>query len=226
MPLQPIAPTNLNDTVEAQIRGRIVDGTLAPGDRLNEVHLAAALGVSRTPVREALNRLVAEGAVEARPRFGYFVKPLTLAEFEPLYDIRPLLEPEALRMAGTPAPDALDRLEQINQRLLRAKTDVARIALDDEWHLALIAGCPNPVLVDLIKTMMVRTRRYELAWMREAPHAGEAGDSHATILRHLRARRLGATCAALKDNLCAAKPAIAAWLQAREAVQAGKKVRT
>jgi DNA-binding GntR family transcriptional regulator len=73
----------------------IVDGVLGAGEHVNEVHLAARLGASRTPLREALNRLVAEGALDARPRLGYFVKRLTLDEFDQLYDIRPLLDPEA-----------------------------------------------------------------------------------------------------------------------------------
>jgi DNA-binding GntR family transcriptional regulator len=208
--------TNLNDTVEATLRGMIVDGALAAGERLNEVHLAAGLGVSRTPVREALNRLMAEGAVEARPRLGYFVKPLTLEEFEQLYDIRPLLDPEALRLAGLPPPSHIEALERLNQRIARAKTATARMAFDDEWHLTLIDRCTNRVLVELIQSMMVRTKRYELAWMREAGSAETANYGHAEIIQHLRAGQLSDACVALGENLSCAKPAIAAWLKARK----------
>ena len=215
MQLDQVSPANLNDAVEGSIRGLIVDGGLAPGERLNEVHLATALGVSRTPVREALNRLVAEGAVVAKPRFGYFVKPLTLEEFEQLYDIRPLLEPEALRLAGAPSAERIDRLVRINQHLLRAKDDAARIALDDEWHLTLLEGCPNKVLIGIIQNMMLRVRRYELTWMREAGNAAKAGDGHAVILRALGAGRLEDACSALRANLSDAKPDIAAWLGGR-----------
>lgn len=206
---------NLNDAVEAALRGMIVDGALAAGDRLNEVHLAAKLGVSRTPIREVLNRLVSEGAVEARPRLGYFVKPLTLEEFDQLYDIRPMLDPAALRMAGLPSTERLDVLERLNQRMSRAKTASARIALDDEWHLALIEHCPNRVLIGIIQNMMLRTKRYELAWMREARAADKAKDAHLIIIKRLRARQLDAACEALRENLSSAKPAVAAWLKAR-----------
>lgn len=199
----------------------IVDGALAAGERLNEVHLAAQLGVSRTPLREALNRLVAEGAVEARPRLGYFVKPLTLEEFEQLYDLRPLLEPEALRLAGLPSPERIEVLERLNKKLSHAKSAAARIALDDAWHLALIDHCPNRVLVGIIQNMMLRTKRYEMAWMREEHGAARAGDSHAEIMRQLRVRRLKDACAALRENLSGAKPVIAAWLKAR-GVEKGK----
>ena len=87
-------------------------GAFREGDRLNEVHLAAQLGVSRTPVREALNRLAAEGALDSRPRIGYSVKPLTEAEFTQLYDVRPILDPAALRMAGLPSVDHSCRLDR------------------------------------------------------------------------------------------------------------------
>jgi len=216
MQLAHVDRANLNDAVEATLRGMIVDGSLSAGVRLNEVHLAAGLGVSRTPVREALNRLMAEGAVEARPRLGYFVKPLTLEEFEQLYDIRPLLDPEALRLAGLPPSSQIEVLERLNQRIARAKTAAARMALDDEWHLALIDRCTNRVLIELIQNMMVRTKRYELAWMREADSAETANDGHALIIQHLRAGRLGDACAALYSNLSSAKPTIAAWLAARK----------
>jgi DNA-binding GntR family transcriptional regulator len=217
MQIEQIARANLNDAVESAIRGLIVDGGLVAGERLNEVRLAAKLGVSRTPLREALNRLVAEGAVEARPRLGYFVKPLTIQEFEQLYDIRPLLEPQALRIAGLPEVAQIDALERLNHRLSRAKTATARIALDDEWHLTLIGHCGNQVLIEIIKNMMLRTKRYEIAWMREASDAAVAEDGHARIIKYLRASKLNDACMALQVNLSCAKPAIAAWLKVRKA---------
>lgn len=215
MQLEPLDRTNLNDEVEAVLRGMIVDGQLAAGDRLNEVQLAAGLGVSRTPLREALNRLVAEGAVEARPRYGYFVKPLTLEEFEQLYDIRPLLDPQALRSGGLPPRARIDRLETLNRQMATAKTATARIALDDEWHLALINHCANRVLIGIIQNMMLRTKRYELAWMREATGVGAAHDGHTAILAKLRSSDLEGACAALQENLMIAKPAIIDWLKSR-----------
>ncbi|HVK80075.1 MAG TPA: GntR family transcriptional regulator [Verrucomicrobiae bacterium] len=214
-----ISRPNLSDSAEAAVRTMIVDGALSAGEHLNEVHLAARLGVSRTPLREALNRLVAEGAVEARPRLGYFVKPLTLDEFDQLYDIRPLLDPEALRLAGLPSSEQMEQLARLNQRLVRTKNALTRIALDDEWHLALIAHCPNRVLVGMIENMMLRTRRYELAWMRRDGAADKAGDTHDVIMRALRARRLKDACAALRQNLTDAKPVIAAWLAVRQVGQ-------
>ena len=93
--IKTVARENISDSVANAVRNMIVDGQLPAGERINEVHLSAALGVSRTPLREALNRLAQEGTLINRPRIGYTVRPLTLEEFEQVYDVRPLLDPEA-----------------------------------------------------------------------------------------------------------------------------------
>lgn len=213
----PVRRENLTDEVEGALRGMIVDGQIAPGERLNEVHLAERLGVSRTPLREALNRLVAEGAVEARPRLGYFVKPLSCEELDQIYDIRPILDPAALRIAGMPHARQLARLEALNVKLIAERKPERAIALDDAWHRELLAHCRNHALVAMIEAVMARTRRYELALMREAKAVAAAGDAHAEVIAALRAQDLEAACAALKANLEAGKAPVMVWLAAREA---------
>ena len=217
---------NLADGVESAVRSMIVDGHFAPGERLNEVHLAARLGVSRTPLREALNRLAAEGAVEARPRLGYFVRPLSSEELGQIYDIRPLLDPAALRLAGVPDERQLARLEALNLKLVAERKPERAITLDDAWHLELLAHCRNRALVALIEGVMARTRRYELALMREAKSVAAAGDAHNQIIAALRGGKLAAACSALKANLESGKAPIMTWLAAREAaspIKRGKK---
>src|SRR5881397_2255809 len=109
--------------VADRVRMMIADGELEAGARINEVHLSRELGVSRTPLREALARLVPEGAVGHAPHIGYFVKPLTLAEFEPLYAMRAILDPAALGAAGVPSAERISSLWTLNARL-EASTDV------------------------------------------------------------------------------------------------------
>src|SRR5258708_14290901 len=115
----------------------IINGRLAPGERTNEARLSEALGVSRTPLREALGRLAAEGALSSRPAIGYSVRPLSASEFEQLYDIRPILDPEALRRAGLPTARRLAELEALNRRFAPTPAGETAIALDDAWPLAL-----------------------------------------------------------------------------------------
>ena len=204
------------------VRAMIIDGRLTDGARINEVHLSAELGVSRTPLREALSRLVSEGALNARPRLGFFVRPLKVAEFDQLYDLRPLLDPEALRLAGVPSTATLKRLERMNASLA-TRTGVAAVELDDAWHLELIGACPNKVLVEMIENVIARTRRYELALMREAKNVTVAAADHSEILHALRKDDLAAACAALKRNMQSGKAPILEWLHARETSQGAKR---
>jgi DNA-binding GntR family transcriptional regulator len=208
---------NLSDALVNELRNRIVDGRLPAGERINEVHLSRALGVSRTPLREALNRLTQEGALVNRPRIGYSVRPLTLEEFEQVYDLRPLLDPEALRLAGVPSPERLKRLRALNTRIEHARDPDAVIALDDEWHLELIAACPNRVLIEMIEQMIRRTRRYEIALMRERTSMLRASLDHRAVMQALERRDVARACKALKDNLQTGKAPIAAWLKERGA---------
>jgi len=206
---------NLADTVADAIRAMIVDGRLADGERINEVQISALLGVSRTPLREALNRLSAEGSLNPRPRHGYFVTPLTEDDFVQVYDLRPILDPAALKMAGLPSPAQLDRLEALNKKLAALQKPERAIECDDDWHRELLAHCPNRVLVDMIESLIRRTRRYELALMREQKHIIRAAETHTMILAALRKGDLARACTALEQNMREGRKPVLAWLQSR-----------
>ena len=207
----------ISDAVTDRVRTMIVDGELPAGERINEVHLSLRLGVSRTPLREALNRLASEGTLSNAPNHGYSVRPLTMADFEDVYAIRPLLDPEALRMAGIPPREHLARLDHLNKQLARARDPEAAMMLDDEFHLGLVADCPNATLIELIALMIRRTRRYEIALMRENKNVLHATREHDRILTALKKGDLEAACAALKQNMQSGAGPIRAWLKVREA---------
>ena len=202
----------------------IVDGRLPAGERINEVRVSQQLGVSRTPLREALARLTHEGALESIPRIGYFVRPLTIEEFEQIYAIRPILDPAALRLSGIPSSERMKQLDELNRRLDKARSPDEIIARDDEWHLELVAECPNKVLVDLIKQFARRTRRYEIALMRERKNVLASMTKHNAIMTALRKRDLDAACAALRTNCEVGFAPIMEWLIARDA-KAAKETR-
>jgi DNA-binding GntR family transcriptional regulator len=212
----------LSDAAALAVRNMIVEGRLPAGARINEVHLAQLLGISRTPLREALSGLEREGALSNVPRVGWFVRPLTLDEFRQIYPIRPLLDPEALRLAGLPSPRRIAQLRALNARIVRAGDADAVIALDDDWHRLLIADCPNRVLLDLIDQFIVRTRRYENALMRDGRNVSTATATHEQVLTALAAGDLAGGCAALRDNLQTGFAPIAAWLEERELGKAGR----
>jgi DNA-binding GntR family transcriptional regulator len=208
--------TMSGDAADA-LRTMIVEGALAEGERLNEVQLAARLGVSRTPLREAINRLAAEGSITMTPHRGAFVKPLTLAEFEPLYAMRPILDPAALEAAGLPSASRMKRLEALNRRLPEARDASQAMDVDDAWHRELIAACPNPILLDLIEQFIRRTRRYEIALMREQPQVQAAVRDHNAVMTALAAADLEGACEALRANLARGAEPLRAWLKDRAA---------
>ena len=195
------------------LRDRIINGDIQPGTRLNEVHLSRELEVSRTPLREALFGLTSENLVVEIPRRGFFVAELGVDEIRELYVIRQLLDPAALKMAGIPDADCLRKLRQLNERIRKAKTPSRIVELDDQWHLMLIENCGNQILLGMIKQHMVRTRRYELAYMRESKNVGVATEEHDKILDALEQRRLAAACKLLQQNMTSAENPLIRWVR-------------
>ena len=107
--------------VSAALRAAILDGSLRPGQRVSQEEWAARVGVSQIPVREALRALAGEGLVTYRPRRGYIVTELDLAELEEVYALRRVLETEALQRGVPHATDA-------DLKALRADAEACRLA--------------------------------------------------------------------------------------------------
>lgn len=210
---------NISDELANTLRDMIFDGKLADGTRINEVQLSVSLGVSRTPLREALSMLVAEEALISIPRRGFFVRELSREEFENIYPIRGLLDPEALRLSGLPTQESFAKLERINEKMRAAKNMKERVNLDDQWHLELISNCSNQVLVDLIKLFMRRFRRYGLAFFRERQVLETANQEHVEIIRALKSGDLIEACKWLNRNLSSNKKPILEWLDERKTKQ-------
>ena len=208
---------NLAGELLTVLRDKIMVGSL-PSGRVNEVRLASSLGVSRTPLREALMRLVSEGAVTVIPRHGFYVQPLSEAELEQLYPLRAILDPAALRLAGIPSNERIRVLRQKNRNLVRATTAQEAVRLDDEFHFALLTDA-NPILLGFIEQVMWRTRRYEIGLMERPVNVSAAVQEHDAIIKALEAGNLDAACSALAKNMSSGKEAIVEWLRTREEAQ-------
>lgn len=161
--------SSIADQLEKLVLDRILDGSLPAGDRINESRLADELGASRTPLREALSRLHRGGLVVSRPHHGFFVADLSAGEARELYECLALLESSALQLAGIPDAEQLAELQRINQRLDGAADGSAGIALNTEWHRALLAGCPNARLLEIVEGVRTKVRRYEFAFFAPGP---------------------------------------------------------
>jgi DNA-binding GntR family transcriptional regulator len=154
---QQLAIASVVDLAYAAIRERIVAGTLARGARVHQEDLAVELGVSRTPVREALRRLAAEGLVEMRTNRGARVADLDRSGMRAAYDARLVIEPGAARLAATRRPaEPLRRMHEALSRQRRAGGGVhASFAANRDFHLALVAASANQFLEQLARVLWV-----------------------------------------------------------------------
>jgi len=139
------------------LRELVLGGEFAAGARLGEVELAARLGVSRTPVREALTRLAAEGLVELSPNRGARVRAWTAAELEGIFDLRTSLEPRIAALAVPNAgPDDIATLDRLAEEMLRVGgpgpgQDLDGIVpLNREFHDVLVALADHPALANAL----------------------------------------------------------------------------
>lgn len=156
-----IARSPLGEQVYLQLLQRIDSGALPADTKLRDAAIAAELGVSRTPVREALVRLAREGILSAQPGRGFRLAPLSVEELREIGSILAALEPLALDSSAEPGPDQLDRLAGVVRRLEQTRGDItACVALDDEFHRVLLEGCSNRRLLQVIETLRRGIRRY------------------------------------------------------------------
>jgi DNA-binding GntR family transcriptional regulator len=182
-----IIRTPLRNEVYRAILDRIYRGDLLPGARVRDTLLASQLGVSRTPVREALLRLAREGVVAADMGRGFTVGRLDPLEMRETGAILSALECLALESGGEIPAERLVRLSEIDGELARTRGDVDRcIDLDEEWHRTLLQGCPNGRLRDIIATLWQVPRRYMRAYLRDAGRVSLSTQHHARIIEALR----------------------------------------
>ena len=210
---------NLAGDLAGHIRELIAGGTLPPGERINETALSEALDVSRTPLREALSGLASEGFVRIRPRHGFFVASLGPDDVRELYEVRAVLDPAALEMAGLPDDSQLRRLRKLNLEIAAAAGDAEQIVdLDESWHLELLAHCPNGHVLKLIRQFMLRTRPLELAYMAGRGSGVDASvREHEEILDALVDGDLGRGVRLLRANMESAIPTLVGWAADRVA---------
>ncbi|GLB68022.1 GntR family transcriptional regulator [Arthrobacter mangrovi] len=206
---------SLADRLEEQLRERILQGVLEPGSVVVEPELAKEFGVSKTPVREALQRLVTQSYVTVLPKKGYLIRTMGLPDVLELVEMRTVLEPHlAARAArGLNSAKGLDAMKQelVRQRELLRSDPEASIACGRAFHESLAAEAGNSRLLDaLLRCMTEMGRAYnvvpgaqghlrseEEVWEHEAIYAAvAAGDpegARRAMLDHLKSIRRALT---------------------------------
>ncbi len=212
--MQIARPLLVREATYEKLKRSLIEGVLNPGERLSEIELAERLGVSRTPVREALMRLAQEGLVELQPGRGAWVRELTPEEVREVYEVRAALEAEAARLAAERATEAdLDALIAAEEALRRLpRTDVAaQTRADARFHARLVATSKNRELERLFHQLdakLALARRFSSDENQSPKTLAE----HRAIVAAIRDRDPERAAAAARDHIERFKALVAARL--------------
>jgi DNA-binding GntR family transcriptional regulator len=173
----------LSADVHYELIGKIIRGEFVPGQRLKDAELAELLGVSRTPVREALLRLEREGFISSQKHLGFSVKQLQESEIREVYPLVKLLECSALESTALPGPARIKALRELGRSLDKKGTDpLARIELDSLWHKDLVESNGNQHLIRILADLKRILFRYEYGFMQVAKFVTASMAEHSAIL--------------------------------------------
>jgi len=190
-------PQTAQEAVTAELRRLIVQGQLPPGTQILQDRLAAQLGVSRVPVREALKMLEGEGQISYEPHRGYFVTELDIHELIEVYEIRNILEERAVELAIPRLTlDDDERLHSALQDTERANADddiVALTVANRRFHFALIEPCGMPRLVRIIRQLWDSTDPYRSLYFGDTEHRELIDREHRAIFEVIQSRDIVAT---------------------------------
>ncbi len=195
----------LAEQVYERLKAELHDFAFVPGDRLSEAELGARLGVSRTPVREALFRLRNEGFLDVEAKTGWFVKPIDFDTLDALYDLRIVLEAASLaRLAQREdEPPELDVLKAVwlvpaAERL----TDGHAVgALDEQFHALLVRAAGNPEIARVHQDVTERIRVVRRLDFTRADRVEATYQEHAKILRAVMQRKADQAQLLLKSHI-------------------------
>ena len=203
-PPRPVDRSLVREEIYIDLRRRIVEGTLPPGEVLRDKEIASNLGVSRTPVREAIRRLEDEGLVETASSRWTRVAPLDVEHALETYAIIKTLEVLSLRRAWRSLGDREVRgLVMFNNRMLEARRrgdPRSALAADSSFHNTWIARSDNSELVRLLFQIKLRLRRLEIAYFTTANRVSTSYDEHFPIIEAFEAHSLARAVTALKRD--------------------------
>jgi len=221
MKTPPIVRAPLRQEIRRVILERILRGALAPGSDVNEAMLASSLGVSRTPLREALLGLEMEGFLRSDVGRGFSIVPLTERDVEEVYPLLWTLESLALRTMGPIPAEKRRQLADLNAQLEASAADPeAALALDQSWHETLLSQCQNQHLLDFVAGLKDLARRYELAYMKHSGKVILSAAQHRGILSALERGDVADAARHLEANWRVSQEFLIPWIQGQRAGRA------
>ena len=200
----------------ARLMSELREGQLTPGDRLRETEIADRLGVSRTPVREAIRQLEADGIVAHVPRQGASIRTLDYAEVMELYEMRAVLEGTAARLATRAASDIeIEELCEMNQQLAALGDVTEAFALNRQFHAALLEAARNRFLTRSVQALQKALLILGPTTLTQTDRAEKAVKEHACVLEAIKDRDGTRAEAAMRAHIEAAQRVRVRALRAR-----------
>ena len=176
----------LRDVVFNTLRSAIITGELSPGERLMEIKLANELGVSRTPVREALRKLEREGLVITTARKGAEVAPINERDLKEVLEVRKSLESLACQLAAQKiTPEQVEELSAMNSSIAQAieENDIEAITqLDIDFHEVIYQITENRRLIDILHQLKEHILRYRLQYIKDMKNKKNIVEEHKKII--------------------------------------------
>ena len=209
----------LRDMVFDVLMSAIMQGQLSPGERLLEVQLADEMGVSRTPVREAIRRLELEGFVVMVPRKGAYVAGLSINDVEEVYEIRTVLETLAVRLAAQRMqPADYAQLDDLSEKM-RATWQEGNVdnwvSLDASFHELLYKFSRNERLVDMMNNIMEQLSRYRIISLANVEVRHNSLSEHQELIEALKRRDSEAAATAVAMHIENTKQSLINMLKAK-----------
>jgi DNA-binding GntR family transcriptional regulator len=198
-------PVPMRKKVYEHLRDQILNHTIETSSRLVEAQIAREIGISRTPVREALHLLEKDGFVESIPRVGYRVKNLALKELDEIIEIRRVNETLACRWAL--ARINAKTIKSLENNIAKAQNALDKgeldqfLGYDEEFHEILVKAAGSRHLLELCQTLRRLMLRYRSESLRSAPTVEEALKGHRRILECLKNKDENGLVNALMDHL-------------------------
>lgn len=200
MPKLPVKSVLPQTAIDA-LRSLIMAGRLAPGAKVNEAQLAESLGISRTPLREALRGLQVEGLVRSEYNRGFWVSELDPREVQELYPIVWTLESLAVKDGWRVLKASVVKLREVNDEFRANSAHPRRAAAsDEEFHNLLIACSPNRRLAAMLVTEKTKLRRYEARYMEDSSLVGVSSEQHGKIIEAINQGNQNQAIEALESN--------------------------
>jgi len=197
--------TNINEKIYEWLKKRIISCIYPPGHKLNVRQLRKDLGVSQTPIKDALFRLAGEGLIEISSRKGTFVKEVTDHDIAEIYDTRLILESGAGEIIATEITDEqIKELEKLYDATIRIDTNADyRIFMEreSEFHFAIMRYTNNSRLIDIYKQLNAHMQAVRFRYGGRVQRLPHTNQEHENILKALKKRDPVKVKEAIKNHL-------------------------